>query len=400
MTKRLICAIAVFLAMSAAAAAQQSWRERCRNQQGGGTPGMVEFCRGIAAVTGNDGLDTPDEAAALRHYQRAAELGFAEAQATLGSAYERGWHVPQNAATAAQWYAKAAAQGHPGAELNLGNLYAKGEGVPRDLAKARQLMTAAADQGLVQAKRALAALDSAGAPTPPGVALFQQAQARYRGGDHAGAVKLVQQAAEAGYPLAVYQMGYFFENGDGVSRDMAEAARWYEKGAAMGEPRAEAALGQLYESGEQRPNNWVEAAKWYMKGAQQDNAISELRLGRAFQYGIGVPLNLDEAVRWYDKAAAQGEGQAAYFAKYIRENHGFDGSTQSPEEDALIGPYRGHPWTLMQPPAGRVFHNSGERLAYFRAWVRAGQAYEQCIADHRLASPGTFYTCPAPVPPN
>jgi TPR repeat protein len=399
MLRHAFCLVAALLALTSAAAAQQSWRERCRAAQGGSDPGMVEFCRGIAAVSGDDGANAPDEMAALKHYERAAELGFAEAQATLGNAFERGWHVPQDAATAATWYAKAAAQGHAGAELNLGNLYAKGDGVPRDMAKARELIGAAANQGLVQAKRRLAELDTEGGPPLQGAAMFHKAQTLYSAGDHAGAAELVRQAAEAGYPIAIYQIGYFYENGDGVPTNLVEAQRWYEKGAAIGEPRSEAALGLMYENGKPMRSDWVEAAKWYMKGAQQEHPKSELLLGRAYEYGIGVPLNLDTAITWYDKAAAQGEGQAAYFAKYLRENHGFDGSTASDEEDALLGPYRGHPWALMTPPTGRVFHNSGERLTYLRSWVQAGQAYEKCLADHRLASAGTMYTCPAPVPP-
>ena len=397
---RHVVGIAVLLGLTLAAQAQQSWRERCRNLPERGPPGIAEFCRGINAATGSDGLYKPDEEAALHHYQRAAELGFAEAQATLGAIYERGWHVPKDPAAAAGWYAKAAAQGHAGAELNLGNLYAKGEGVPRDLAKARTLMQAAAAQGMVQAKRALAELEGQGASAAPGAALFAEATARYRAGDHPGAAKLVQQAAEAGNPTATYEMGYLYENGDGLPQNMAEAARWFRKGAAMGEPRSESALGQLYEQGQQVPNDWVAAAGWYIKGAKQDDPASEFRLGRAYQYGIGVPLDLSAAVEWYDKAAAQGEGQAAYFAKYIRENHGFDGSSYNDQEAAIMAPYRGHPWSLRPPPAGRVFHNTQERLGYFVAWVRNGQAYENCVSAHRLAGAGAVYTCPAPVPPN
>jgi len=54
---------------------------------------------------------------------------------------------------------------------------------------------------------------------------------------------------------------------------------------------------------------------------------------------------------------------------------------------------------LHPPPAGRVFHNTQERLNYFRAWANNAAAYEACLGKHANATPGTQYTCPAPVPP-
>ena len=127
----------------------------------------------------------------------------------------------------------------------------------KDPAKARQLIQAAADQGLAPARQALAELESGGPKPVPGAELWAQGVARYNAGDHTAAATLVRQAAEAGYPLAFYEMGYFYENGDGVPQDMAEAARWYNLGAAKGEPAAEAALGQLYEDGNTVRDDWV-----------------------------------------------------------------------------------------------------------------------------------------------
>ena len=69
-------------------------------------------------------------------------------------------------------------------------------------------------------------------------------------------------------------------------------------------------------------------------------------MGRAYQYGIGVPLNQQSAISWYDKAAAQGHGQAQYFAKYLRDNHGADGSSRDDDERALLGPLMGRMFSI------------------------------------------------------
>ena len=393
--------LAMALCLSGAAQAQESWALRCSALPANADPGMGEYCAGIAAMSGNNGESAQDPQAALQHYRRAADLGFAEAQATLGVLYERGWQeIAADPAQAVQWYAKAAAQGHAGAELNLGNMYAHGIGVPRDMAKARQLFQAAADQGFAPAQTALAKLDGPAPAAVPGTDLFQQAVALYNSGDHAGAAVLVRQAAEAGNPTATYEMGYMYENGDGLQQDAAQAARWYLKAAALGDAAGEAAVGQLYESGNQVAENWDTAARWYMRSAQHGNRMGEFRLGRAYHYGVGVPLDLGAAAQWYDKAAAQGDSQAAYFAKYIRDNHGFDRSSYSDEEQAIMAPYMMQPYMLHPPPFGRVFHNHGQRLDYFRAWAAAADAYGQCMTAHTNAPAGTTFTCPAPQPPN
>ena len=354
---RLTPLVVALLVIGAAASAQQSEVQRCLSVSPRSDPAIAEYCQGIFAANATNGPQ--NQAAAFQHYLKAAQMGYAEAQAVVGVAYQQGWQVQPNADLAAQWYEKAAAQGHTGAELNLGEMYLKGNGVSRDAAKGRQLIAAAAAQGFAPAQRELALIDSGGPKPLAGADLWNQGVALYNSGDHTGAARLVLQAAQAGHPTATYEMGYLYENGD----------------------------------------DWIEAATWYQKSAAQNNASGQSRLGRAYEYGIGVPLDLDAAAGWYDKAAAQGDGKAAYFAKYIRDNHGFDRSSYSDEEQAIMAPYMMQPWMLHPPPIGRVFRNTQERLNYFRAWASNAAAYEACMARHATAMPGTQFTCPAPVPP-
>lgn len=369
----------VAIAVAPDASAQQSAVQHCLTLPRNGTTPEAEYCRGILAANGTYGPQ--DQAGAFQHYLKAAQMGFAEAQALLALAYQRGWQTPVNLPQAVQWYQKAAAQGHAGAELNLGQMYASGEGVPKDAAKARQLIQVAAGQGLAPAQKALAELDQGGAKPPPGEDLWNKAVALYRRGDHAGAAKLTQQAAQAGHPTAIYEMGYLYENGDGVPQNMAEAARWYALGAKNGDAASEAALGQFYENGTGVPNDWMAAAAWYRKAADQGNRSGQFHLGRAYQYGIGVPLSLDDAVAWYDRAAAQGDGQAAYFAKYIRDNHGVDGSSMDDQEQALLGPLIKR-FFAERPPLGAVFHDRAERTAYIQGVANSeGRARQQMDHD-------------------
>ena len=365
MRRPLLIAISLVVGISAPAHGQ-SMVQRCEAmvQSRSGDAGWSELCRGIFAANGTHAPQ--DQAAAFRHYQRAAELGNVEAQALLGAVYERGWAgVPLDLSRAVTWYQKAAQQGHAGAELNLGLLYEKGEGVPKDPARARSLIEAAAKQGLAPAQRKLEELQH-GKKSVPGTELWEEGKKRYLAGDHAGAAQLILRAAQAGHLEARNQIGYMYEAGDGVTKNPVEAAEWYQAGAAQGHARCQFALGSLYEAGRGVKENWDEAARWYQRSAMQDDAYGMFSLGRAYQFGIGVPLDLNTAVTWYDKAAAKGHGQAAYFAKYLRDNHGVDGSSRTPEEQAMLGPLVQR-MVLTAPPLGHTFHGSAERVAYIRA---------------------------------
>ncbi len=57
-------------------------------------------------------------------------------------------------------------------------------------------------------------------------------------------------AAEAGDPVAAYEIATRFAEGKGVARDLAQAAEWYQRAADAGLAVAEYRLGSLYERGQ------------------------------------------------------------------------------------------------------------------------------------------------------
>ena len=83
-------------------------------------PGAAEFARAEELYFGRNGKR--DYAAALEFYRRAAELGNASAQNSLGRMFELGDGVPQDEANAIKWYRQAAEQGHPDAMAALHRL--------------------------------------------------------------------------------------------------------------------------------------------------------------------------------------------------------------------------------------------------------------------------------------
>ena len=73
-----------------------------------------------------------DLIASIALWKKAAEAGYAPAQARYGDLLDKSEEDEE----AVEWYRKAAAQGNAHGEYGLGQMYGKGEGVPKDRAQA------------------------------------------------------------------------------------------------------------------------------------------------------------------------------------------------------------------------------------------------------------------------
>ena len=58
--------------------------------------------------------------------------------------------------------------------------------------------------------------------------------------------------AEKGDSIAQCSVGYYYETGKGVAKNMAEAVKWYEKSASQGNATAQYNLGLCYFHGRGR----------------------------------------------------------------------------------------------------------------------------------------------------
>jgi uncharacterized protein len=173
--------------------------------------------------------------------------------------------------------------------------------------------------------------------------------------------------------MAALRLAIMYDHGDGVATDKKAAFHFYMLAAQDGEPASQNEVGSFYEiGGGGVPEDWITAARWYQLSANAGWHLGELTMGRAYEYGIGVPLDLQTALDWYSRAAEQGDGQAKFFADYIRNNHGIDGSFLSDEEEQIYNNELpglhtlGH---LVPPATGRVFRNKAERFAYIHQGI-------------------------------
>lgn len=88
-----------------------------------------------------------DLVTSLALWRKAAQRGYAPAQARLGDILDKA----EEDVEAVEWYRKAALQGNASAEYGLGQMYVKGEGVKKDLEQARLYVLRAAEKDYLAA---------------------------------------------------------------------------------------------------------------------------------------------------------------------------------------------------------------------------------------------------------
>ena len=151
-----------------------------------------------------------DYAEAESWYRKAAEQGYASAQYSLGVMYREGRGVPKDDAQAATWFTKAAEQGVAKAQFKLGNMYKHGIGVPKTILRRWPGTTR-------RPRRARLTLSA------PSVVCTYTARACR---ETTRKPYVVAQAADKGLPIAQYDLGMMYVNGNGVARDYVQAYMW------------------------------------------------------------------------------------------------------------------------------------------------------------------------------
>jgi TPR repeat protein len=251
---------------------------------------------------------TKDVAKAVEWFRLSAEQGYTEAEAVLGYHYMQGLGVAQSYAEAARWSQRAADKGHGGAAYNLARMYVRGgAGLSPDRAQAEKWAQIAMARGFPDALKDRPAQP---ARTGEAVAIFDEGVRLYKAGDMAGAAREFRRCASMGDASCQLQLGWQYEEGKGVARNLGEAVRWYRAAAEQHNPRAADNLGNMYQLGRGVAKNCKTAVEWYARGALQNDHPSLYSLARMYQYGFGVKEDRAKAHALYRQAAALGNGKA------------------------------------------------------------------------------------------
>ncbi|MGP6086807.1 SEL1-like repeat protein [Antarctobacter jejuensis] len=245
--------------------------------------GQPEYLYDLALVLESEATGDADLTRAAELYRQAAGAGHLDAAVSLGVLLQDGRGVAQDFKAAEELYRAAAEKGHARAQNNLGLLYVRGDGLAQDYEQAAQLFKAAAAQGLKEALGNLGVLyeNGFGVPQNDELASFYYREAGQGASADADdgqpiydprlappasdpeALKLLTRAAQAGDPVAEFQLAWLMLSApDADPRGRVTAAVLLGRAAEAGHGPAMANLGVLYFRGQGVPQDYVLGQMW------------------------------------------------------------------------------------------------------------------------------------------
>lgn len=239
-----------------------------------------------------------DPVEAFRWYRKAADGGFALGMRSVAWGYLNGRGVAKDELLGVQWMKKAVEKGDAGAMNDMGYLLENGRGIAADLAEAANWYRKAAENGVVIGMVNYALKCQYG---------------RGVGQSYPEAMRWYRAAAEKRNAQALTNLAWMLVNGQGVEKSKAhdaEALKLVQQAADLGYPEAITGLGWLSQFGRGVAADDADAVKWYRKGAERGDAWGMFLLGQMYEAGRGVVKDADGAVEWYRKAAAAGRPDA------------------------------------------------------------------------------------------
>jgi TPR repeat protein len=142
--------------------------------------------------------------------------------------------------------------------------------------------------------------------TPSVARWLAEAQHYLDAKDYDKALPLLQKAADAGDPAAIFNLGLLYKNGQGVPQDYSKARPFFQKAAEAGNAAAMYNLGRLYMYGLGIDKDYTKAYEWYQKGAAAGDSYAINGLGVLFRYGDGVSQDYGKARELFQKAVDAG----------------------------------------------------------------------------------------------
>lgn len=253
------------------------------------------------------GPERLDDDKAWEWLNKAADAGNPNAMATLGSVLFDGKmfgtrKIEPDPAKAVATFSKLADQGIPAGLRTMGELHASGlAGVPKDFTKALDYFTRAAQGNDANAQVILAGYYDQGVDLVAGDGKAEVTP------NPAAALELYRLAARNNVPVALYQVGVFYESGRSVDKDTRKAFAHFLQAAGGGFAPAMQKVGVYYLNGEGTLKDPVAASGWFSRAATAGSPEGLLSLGIMAESGlVGVAAESTPA-----KAAAEAYAQVS-----------------------------------------------------------------------------------------
>jgi len=111
---------------------------------------------------------------------------------------------------------------------------------------------------------------------------LHDAQKEYNSGDHESAFKIWKNLADNGDIVAMNNLGYLHEKGEGVKKDLKLSLKYYLKAANSGFPTAQYNVGEIYAEGRGIKENKVVALKWFILAGIRGDKDAQIYYNKIF----------------------------------------------------------------------------------------------------------------------
>lgn len=217
---------------------------------------------------------------AYKWFERLANLEDNDACCILGNICSEELDIPDYD-EAVYWYKKAVELGNYDAYYPLGHCYEYGLGVTADSDMAQEYYIEALLAGDENAKFAIDC-----------DFVYKKGCCLYNEKKYVEALEYLYIAAENGHALALYDIGYAFEYGRGVEKDVEEAVAWYDESAAIECKYAQYKLGECYWYGVGVEEDRRLAKEYYLKAYKQGYYKAGYGLVKCYYDGLNVANNI------------------------------------------------------------------------------------------------------------
>lgn len=147
-------------------------------------------------------------------------------------------------------------------------------------------------------------------------AQFSEAMAAYDSDDESLALRLMEQCAEGGDPVACYMTALWYSNGEGAPADSRRSAYWLqrlEQLAKEGNLVAQYELSGMHRWGDLLPLNVELANHWLERSAEGGYGEAQHHLAWYYEFGeYGYPVDRAAAESWYRRAFERGHPETLY----------------------------------------------------------------------------------------
>ena len=129
--------------------------------------------------------------------------------------------------------------------------------------------------------------------------------------------------AEINNKVAKYWLGYYYWEGYGVKKDLAEGARLFKEAADKGVPDAQLRYAfALSDKNSPLKFNLEEFVKYLTMAADNENTAAQFNLGDLYYNGkLGIPRDEEKGISYLKLAAIKGQPRACSMLDKLKINY-------------------------------------------------------------------------------